>query len=524
MKTQGMEHQLAALRAAAGREYFAYFMEQGTGKTWTILADAEREYAAGRIDALFVLAPNGVHTNWTRREIPTHLSGPYISRSWRSGGGKAWATSMEQLFSGRPLGEQSPLRILSMNIEAICTDAGFRFALRFLRATRAMIAVDESTRIKSPSSLRFKRAMRLRPHAAAVRLASGKPNPQSPLDFFGQMEFMRSGLLGTTSYRAFVAEYADLVDMGGDEMRRLVQRNPRAAFAQIVAKDPVTNEPMYRNLDKLAGLVAKHSFRVLKKDCLDLPDKVYQQAYFELAPQQREAYALMEKERRIVLSNEAVAVARLGALTKLQQITSGFVLLNGSVHRPPQLKDNPRLAALLQTLEDDPDAPAIVWARFREELRTLESALTAAGRRVVSYHGDVGRSDREAAVDRFQSGDADVFLGQPQAGGIGLTLTRAELVVYYSNDFNLETRAQSEDRAHRIGQRNVVRYVDVMATNTIDEAISRSLQRKERLSAVLLGDGRLAAAIMGLAPRDPESSENYVDARKPSQTAAAQTN
>lgn len=503
MKTQGMKHQLEYLRLSEGRNYFALFMEQGTGKTWSLLADAERLYAAGKIDALFVLAPNGVHTNWVLREIPTHLDAHCIARAWRSGAGKRETARLEQLFSPRPVGGVVPLRVLAMNIDALTSDKAFKFAQRFLMATRPMIAVDESTRIKNPNTARWPKVAQLRALCEYARIASGRPNPQSPLDFFGQMEFLRSGLLGTSSYRAFVAEYAELVDMKSDEMRRVIVRNPRAAFAQIVAKDEVTGAPRFRNLDKLQKLLEPHRYRVLKKDCLDLPSKVYQQHFFELAPAQRKAYDLMDEARRIVLDGRETPVRRLGAMTKLQQITSGFVLIDGEVIRPPQLADNPRLDALLELIEDD-DAPVIVWARFREELRVIADALAKASRRVVSYHGGIGNKEREEAVDKFQSGEADAFVGQPQAGGIGLTLTRAEWTVYYSNDFNLETRLQSEDRNHRIGTKTSVRYIDLVARNTLDEAITRSLQRKERLGAVMLGDKRMVAAALGRADEAEE--------------------
>lgn len=501
MKTQGMAHQIEYLRRAEGREYYALFMEQGTGKTWSILADAERLYAAGKIDALFVLAPNGVHTNWTRREIPEHMDVEVIARSWRSGAGKAEMARLEEIFTPRARGAVVPLRVLTMNIDAIITPRAFTFAARFLNATRAMIAVDESTRIKNPSSARSERARQLRALAEFARIASGRPNPQSPMDFFGQMEFLRSGLLGTTSYRAFVAEYAELVDMNSEAMKRVVAKNPRTAFAQIVAKDEVTGAPKYRNMDRLRSLIEPHSYRVLKRDCLDLPDKVYQQVYFDLAAPQRKAYSLMKEECRIVLDGNETPVRRLGALTKLQQITSGFVLVDGEVLRPPQLQENPRLDALLELVEDD-DAPMIVWARFTEELKVVAEALRKAGRRVVEYRGGIKAADREAAVDAIQSGEADAFVGQPQAGGIGLTLTRATWTVYYSNDFNLETRLQSEDRNHRKGTTASVRYVDLVARNTIDEAITRSLQRKERLGASLLGDKKLVKAVMGGATED----------------------
>lgn len=492
MKTIGMKHQLQALRRMNGRDSYALFMEQGTGKTWTLLADAERLFASGKIDAMLVIAPKGVHTNWVRREIPAHMDCPVIARAWKSGATKRQLAYIDEVREPRQTDEPLPLRILAINIDALNTEAGFVYARRFLNATRAMLAIDESSRIKNPSSGRTQAIMRLAHLADIKRIATGTPINNAPMDLFAQMEFLESGLLGTTSYRSFVSEYADLVSSSSPLIMNMARRNPRAAHAQIVAKND-DGTPRWRNLDKLQKMLEPHSFRVLKKDCLDLPEKIYQQVYFELAPAQQRAYELLRDDLRIesdaIAPAEMMTVSALAALVKLQQITSGFVIT-------PQRDimyvgdGNPRLDALLDLIEDA-QGKIIVWARFKEELRAIAAALTKAGRVVVEYHGDVKDADRDRAVDEFQSGAADVFVGQPQSGGIGLTLTAAQTVIYYSNDYNSETRKQSEDRAHRIGTKTNVVYIDLVATGTVDESISRSLQRKSELAAAILGDARL---------------------------------
>ena len=494
MKTRGMRHQIAALQRMHGRDAYALFMEQGTGKTWTLLADAEQLYARGEIDGMLVIAPNGVHTNWVLREIPAHMTGAIVARAWRSGASKRHLRDLEALFAPREKGSPVPLRVLAMNIDAVITKAGQAFAERFLRATRAMIVVDESSRIKNPSSERTRALMRLRSLAEVARIASGTPVTQSPIDVFAQMEFLESGLLGTTSYRAFVAEYAELLDPSSHMMLALARKNPRAAHAQIFARGP-DGAPKWRNLEKLQRLLEPHSFRVLKRECLDLPEKIFKTITFELDAAQQKAYTRMQEDLRIELPDHTeLAVSQLGAIVKLQQITSGFV--NTSDGAMAVSQENPRLRALLDLLEDNP-GPVIVWARFREELDAIARALVDARVSAVQYHGGVNARDREAAVDAFQNNQARVFLGQPQSGGIGLTLTAAETVIYYSNDFNLETRLQSEDRAHRIGTRRNVVYIDIAAEGTIDEKIASVLQRKQRLAAKVLGDApELESAII----------------------------
>jgi SNF2 family DNA or RNA helicase len=489
VKTVGMSHQMEGLRRLDGRKYFALFMEMGTGKTWTTLADAERLFLSKHINALLVIAPNGVHTNWVRREIPTHMNCEFIARAWKSGACKRDMTKIEEVLKLKKDDAAQPLRILAMNVDALITKSGQEFAERFLNTTKALFVIDESTRIKNPTATRTKNIMKLRHKAVSWRILSGTPITNAPLDLFSQFEFLKTGLLGTTSYRAFVAEYAELMRPDHPMMIEMAKKNPRIAHAQIVAKNK-DGSPRWRNLEKLKALIEPHSFRVLKKDCLELPEKIYQNHYFELGAKQRAAYDLMQSECRINIdSGDVLSVSELSALVKLQQITSGFLHLptvaGGGIHYVADA--NPRLESLLEIVEDYPEK-MIVWARFKEELSSISLALKKVGRKVVEYHGDVNKEDRELAVDSFQCGNADVFLGQPQSGGIGLTLTAAELVIYFSNDFNFETRKQSEDRAHRIGTKNSVVYIDLIATGTIDEQITKALRRKETLAKVVLGD------------------------------------
>lgn len=523
MKTQGMEHQLEALRRSEGREGFAFFMEQGTGKTWVYLAEAERLWLAGEIDSVLVEAPRGVHTNWVRREIPTHLECPVNAMAWRSGMGKIERAKFDKLLKA----DEMRLRVLTMNFEALLTKDGFAFADRFVRTSRCLIILDESQRIKSPDAARTIATFRLKPFSAFRREGTGSPITKQPADIFMQMEFLEEGLLGTTSYRAFVAEYAELenlsrvydlmtraqrdprslspaeymeLDSVSWPMKKQLQANPRMRFSQIVSRHE-DGTPKWRNLDKLKALLEPHSYRVLKKDCLDLPPKVYQTHYFDLSPAQARAYRLLEDELRIQLeSGDVTTVAALAALVKLQQITSGFVIPERGAD-PIYMEEEatPRVRALLDWLEDI-EGQGIIWVRFKEEIKTIAQALTDAKITFVEYHGGVKERDREEAIDSFQRGDRRIFLGQAQAGGTGLTLTAADWSYYFSQDFNRETRVQSEDRNHRIGTKGAERdgiegkhvlYVDSVAANTIDEAVAVSHQRKADMAAAILGDRKL---------------------------------
>jgi SNF2 family DNA or RNA helicase len=476
-----MTHQTDYLALTDRRREYALFGEQGTGKTVMLLAEAERFFLDGRINALLVVAPNGVHTNWTRREIPKHLSCPHASAAYRAGRRKSLREITE-------LQRERGLRIMAINIDAARSGKGYDLAQRFLAEHKALMVVDESARIKNPKSAQSKAIHRLGRLANARRIATGTPLTNSPPDLWSQFEFLRPGMLGIRSYRAFVAEFAHLLSPAA---ARRMAPNGRGEPPQIIVRD-AKNNPRWRNLDKLTQLIAPHCFRVLKKDCTDLPPKVYSNRYFDLTPVQQQVYNQLRDEHLIDLGGpafevltveEPLAVKRLAVLTKLQQATSGFVLVEGE---PREMRaDNPRLKALMSAVEDTP-GQFIVWARFKAELRAIAATLRKAGIVCVEYHGDTSASAREEAVDDFQKGTARAFVANAQAGSEGLTLTAATTAIYYSNSFNLSHRLQSEDRCHRIGTTHSVNYIDLVAMDTVDETITSRLQHKiETADAVL---------------------------------------
>jgi SNF2 family DNA or RNA helicase len=477
MKTLPMSQQKTALARLEGKRNFALLMEMGTGKSWTALADAERCYIGNKIDALLILAPKGVHTNWIRREIPEHMEIEPICYEWRGNPtSKKAKAGLDRLYTRYE--NHAPLRILAINIDAVITKAGMEAIEEFLKCFRVMMVIDESTRIKNPKTKRSQKILELGKLATARRILSGQPITKSPIDLFNQFEFLKSGLLGTTSYRAFVAEHAVLLDPRSPKMLAIIRKvGPKAAYAQVVDTDDDGNK-LWRNLDKLSERIAPHSFRIRKDECLDLPPKVYKTVYFDLDPKQqavyndlKEDYHFLDLENMMDRSFQAIA-----ARTKLKQVTSGFIMIQGE----PQLidpKSNPRMEAFKEIIEDV-DGQFIVWAMYKEEIRQIVAALKDAGISAVEFHGDVGTEDRVRAIDDFQAGKIQAFVGHAQAGGIGVTLTAATLAIYYSCSFDNELRRQSEDRCHRIGTTKSVLYIDLVASDTIDEDVVRSLTMK----------------------------------------------
>jgi SNF2 family DNA or RNA helicase len=481
-----MSHQITGTSLLAGARYYAMGAEQGTGKTWMILADAEARFLTGDIDALLVIAPNGVHVNWIEREIPKHVSIPVKSTYWVSGPSKKHMTALTRLLSSNE-GDERVLKVHAMNIDAVNTASGYAYAEKFIASFppgRVMMVVDESHTVKSPDAKRTQKVIALGRKAGVRRIASGTIVANSPLDVFMQFEFLESGLLGTRSYRAFVSEYAELLPASSPLVADIVRKTGVRGAPQIVSRNS-DGTLRFKNLDKLSALMAPHTFRVTKAECLDLPEKIYQTVFFELDSEQRAAYNHIKAKRNWVREDGDIdTFTALSVITKLRQVTSGFILVEGE---PTTLAHAaPRLAALEEVL-DGVTGSVIIWASFREELARIAALLRKRKETFVEYHGGTTGADRTEAINAFQEGRARIFLGNPAAAGTGLTLTAAETAIYYSSSFSLTERSQSEDRCHRIGTTKHVVYIDIVGHNTIDERIASALQNKKITAEIIMG-------------------------------------
>jgi len=469
-KLKPFDHQIDALEFGWDRPEFGLFMEMGTGKSKVLIDNMGMLYLDGQIDFALVIAPKGVYRNWVAKEIPEHMSDdiPHRVIRWVSGPNKKQKEEMRSVqdkFEG--------LTIFVMNVESYSSLKGQKAGQWMARAlgARGMIAIDESTTIKNHKAKRTKSLMKIAAGFKYRRLLTGSPVTKSPMDIYSQCEFLRPGLLGFESYYAFQGRYA------------VVQRRTMgaAAFQQIVG---------FRNLDELTQRIDMFSFRVLKKDCLDLPDKIYTARYVGMTTQQFEMYEQIRRHAMVLLDSGemSTAPAVITQMLRLQQIMSGHLKTDEGdmLYFPSKRMD------ALEEIINEHDGKAIIWSRFRYDIISITEMLNKKFGQgcAVSYFGDTSDDDRAAAVVNFQDPNHPLkfFVGNPATAGYGLTLTEANLVVYYANDFNLETRIQSEDRAHRIGQKNNVTYIDLICEGSIDERIVKALRAKIDIGAKVLGE------------------------------------
>lgn len=471
-KTEPFKHQLEAWTRSRDLEYFALLMEMGTGKSKVLVDTLAWLFGRGQVNAALIVAPKSVVGTWAEEQLPLHLPDsvhdPLIV-TWDPGPNKAKREEYNLLFTPDAL----RLKVLIMNIDAFSTKKGCQFAEAFLNAHHALWALDESTRIKSPSTKRTRAVLKLARLARYRRILTGMPVTQSPLDVYCQYEFMKPGLLDQTNWFAFRYRYAILV-------RRVF--NGRSV-------DLVTG---YQRLDELQRLILRHGYRKLKGECLDLPPKVYQTRTVELTDEQRKLYDKLKKDAVVELSKEQRVTAPLVMvkLLRLRQLLAGTFVTDAGEHVDVGCQN--RLDELMAAVEET-QGKVIIWCTFVDSIHRIwgELAKVYGDKSACMFYGGTGPELRQNLVDWFQNPADELrfFVGQVHTGGLGLTLTAADTVIYYEHDWSFEARAQSEDRAHRIGQTRSVTYVDLVARDTVDETMVQAVKAKKGLADQVTGDG-----------------------------------
>ena len=467
-KTKPYAHQMEALKQAYNKEYYAFFMEMGTGKSKVLIDEIGGYFLQGKIDTALIIAPKGVYRNWERGEIPTHLPNeiPHTVAAWRA---PSEMTKDDKKKLKDIIYPNGKLRILLMNIEALSGSVGIKYVTQFLHKNNTLLAIDESTTIKTPTASRTKNAIKISKLAKIRRIMTGSPVTKNPLDVYAQLEFLSPNIT-RQNYWAFKSRYAVMV-----------RRNFGTRSTNLVVG--------FQRLPELNTIIDQYSYRVLKEDCLDLPEKIYTTRTISLTSEQVKAYEEMRRFNITEMDGKTMtSLSTLAALIRLHQITCGHVTFDDGDTK--EIKSN-RMNELLNVL-DEVDGKVIIWANYRFDIKKIQQTLSEkfGSDSVATYFGDTKDKDRQDIVEKFQDKNSSLkyFVGNPSTGGYGLTLTAAHTVVYYSNSYDLEKRMQSEDRAHRIGQVNKVTYVDIIAEGTVDEKIVRSLRSKIDIASEVMGE------------------------------------
>jgi hypothetical protein len=496
-----MKHQIAALAACVAKppvpcaeDVFAYLMDMGTGKSKVILDEFGEGAVNGGPRDLILLAPKGSVRNWYTdkgdatgdwSELRKHLDPDFHERlidcTW-IGSGKTWENKLRLMLAAHR--DKSRPRALFMNIEALSMSAGARnLCVEFAEQRGAMVVVDESTTIKGNSN-RAEAAIELGRLALSKRILSGLWTPKSPLDLFYQCTFLSERILGFDNFYTFRRRYATLrrqtVYVPGQKNKDGSQKTRKF--------DVVTG---YQNLEDLQEKVGRYSYRVLKKDCLDLQPKTYMMRDVELTKEQKKMLTEIKHFGHAAIGDTGKFVTVdmvIKRIIREIQITCGYVMDDEErvLHEVPENKT----AALMEVLEDHV-GKAIIWCPWRAPLSKIVRVASEkyGPESVAQFHGGNVRT-RHEEERRFLNDPKCLYMFATQGAGMrGNTWVNADLTVYYANNFDLEMRDQSEDRNHRVGQKNRVTYIDLVTQGTHELKMIQALRKKIDLATLINNEG-----------------------------------
>lgn len=450
MKTTPRRHQQKEFDEAHELQVRAMLWAMRSGKSKVIVDTAFDRYEAGEIEGVLIEAPNGVHSNWIRREVPKHA---WHSR-WR---GLAWSSSMsddpDYLDEVRKLLTGTPLKFFAVNAEALTVERCQKAVKAFLKHChyKVLFVGDEAHGFGRPGA---RKTMRARGHAAKSsmrRILTGTSILNSPLHAYSQFELLKKGALGFDTYEDFQEHFA--------EYRREKSRGGRVY--------PVLDH--YKNLDELRDRIGRLSSVVLREEA-DMPPLLNVERPVQLSDKQVAAYDRMVDEWQAELDDGYVMdVLEGGArMMKLQQILGGWV--NDEAGRPVNIDDKPpRLDAMWEQVEGSDKA--IIWCRFQEDVRRVTERLKKEGAKYVEYHGKVKAPDRIRALEVFQSRPRVHLVGTAGAGGQGLDLSAGDAIIWYGHEHgNAIMRAQGMERATEAGGKTITN-VDIFSPGTIEETV-----------------------------------------------------
>jgi len=460
-KTKPHWHQTQCLSLSWERESYAWFLEMGLGKTWICINNIGMLHQKKGLVGAVVMVPKGVDTQWIESELPAHwsLKKPPKVQSVKN-------AKMEKFDF------EAGCNVLFVGTDAVRTEKANNFIRKFIKECNGnvLFAIDESHKIKSYASLRTKAAIQLGSLCKWRRILTGTPIGKSLMDGFSQFYFMDPDIFGHRYMSTFRSKFCV---MGGYEMREIVG---------------------HKNVEEFSATISRHSYRMTKKEALDLPEKIYITRKYAMPDALLAKYNALKKNVLDDLS-ESVKVP-LNAAAKvmaLQQMVCGF-------HKDEDDEtiafDDSRLNELCDVIDQN-SGPMIVWCRFRHDIAKITKRLASdyGKKSFVEYHGSVSTKDRAKAKRSFLNGDAQFFVGTGASGGAGLNLQGdCQTVIYYSQDFDALTRWQTEDRVHRIGMSGAVTYIDLVAMKSVDDHIRKNLLAKKGLADLTLDELRKVLA------------------------------
>lgn len=466
------KHQKACIKKSWLKKGFAIFAEPGLGKTGIMLFEAGMLYQQGHITGLLILSPKDIHVQTVTVQLTANMDKTIKANV------NIWK---KKKFSNDDLIAKGKLTILSMNIDSVKTQVGLDTIRNFfeVHGEKTMWAIDESQAISNHSADRTKIILKLSEQAGYRRIYTGTPIAKHVGNLWPQFMFLDPSILQQTNYFAFRSRYCMMGGFGGK---------------QIVGS---------KNIEHLNSLILPYSFRITKKEALDLPEKIYIKHRYEMDAATREHYESVKRMLMTTLSDGThydVNGTAVGLL-RCQQVVCGTLPFP---EQDAEAKDDwkydiisdQRIKELIDVIEKfDEEAQIVIWSRFINDIKRIVATLNKeyGADSCVEYHGGRNSKQREEAKALFQTDKRRFFVGnQATSAGLDGLQDNCHTVIYFSNTHSMIHRVQSEDRNHRGGTKFPVTYVDMIAIGSCDAGIMSTLRANRSLSDLTLDEIRMA--------------------------------
>lgn len=420
----------------------ALYMEQGTGKTRTALELIIKRLNNGKVEQVLWLCPCSVKSN-LMEDIKKHLG--YLPTCFKIIGIESLSSSDRLYLESHELISQK----------------------------KTFLVVDESILVKNPKALRSQRIINIASQIQYKLILNGTPVTKNEADLFSQWYILDWRILGYRTYYSFAANHLEYYTITLPNGHKYVDKSRVKRVLEV---------------DYLTRKIEPYTFQITKAECnFNLLPKQYHTQYYTLTDSQRVEYEQVKYDYLLAV-NEFKSETIYKLFTALQHIVSGRRVLTGpdEVMRTESMfdnwRENPRMQALITLLTKIKDEKCIIFCKYNHEAEMIMQMLEIEYGKgcAVKFTGDVNQKNRQKNRIAFSKA-AQFFVANRACGAFGLNLQFCHNVIYYSNDFDWGTRAQSEDRVHRLGQTKQVHIYDILASLTIDERIVNCLIKKENL-------------------------------------------
>lgn len=411
----------------------ALYMKMGTGKTRTMLEIVKDKYDRGKIDKVLWLCPCSNKKNIIE-EFDKHIE------------------------IGKEIFLVFGIESMSSSIKLLS------FINDYITKNRCLIVVDESIKIKNINALRTSNIIKIGEKCEYRYILNGSPISKNEADLFAQWYFLDWRILGYKSEHSFKKNHV------------IEAEGKNGKFLKIV------------NVKYLTKKIAPYTYQVDKEDVLNLPEKRYQNIFFDLDEEHYCQY-IDVANYFIDKIDDKVPETIYKMFSHLLNMTSGYTytilddIISDKQFYYDDIENNKRIKCLLSILKEKyNNNKIIIFCEYRKEVDDIVGVLSKhyGSENIVRFDGKVSLKTRNKNIQSFKT-NADILVANKDCAGYGLNLQFCDTVIYYNNDWDLATRVQSEDRIHRIGQNKEAKYISIIARNTIENKVIECLEKKIKM-------------------------------------------